>query len=71
MASKRASGLVECIAPQGRRIWLRGRSSVRIEELSRQIGIDETRLPRLNNVDEDHRFYQGDWLAVPSRLEEV
>lgn len=48
--------------------WLRVRSSVSIEELSKQLGIDESRLARLNNVDEDHRFEQGDWLAVPERL---
>ena len=48
--------------------WLRVRSSVSIEELSRQLGIDETKLARLNNVDEDHRFEQGAWLALPERL---
>lgn len=47
--------------------WVPVRQSVTIEELSSQLGVDETRLARLNSVDEDHRFVRGDWLAVPSR----
>jgi len=48
--------------------WVRVRTPVSIEDLSVQLGIDETRLARLNGVDEDHRFQQGDWLAIPERL---
>lgn len=51
----------------GDRLWVPVRQSVSIEELSSQLGIDETRLARLNGVDEDHRFGRGDWLAVPGR----
>jgi murein DD-endopeptidase MepM/ murein hydrolase activator NlpD len=48
--------------------WVRVRTPVSIEQLSQQLGMDETRLARLNGVDEDHRFEQGDWLAIPDRL---
>lgn len=48
-------------------IWVPVRQSVTIEELFVQLGVDETRLAPLNNVDEHHRFVRGDWLAVPSR----
>ncbi|MFM7314149.1 MAG: LysM peptidoglycan-binding domain-containing M23 family metallopeptidase [Cyanobium sp.] len=41
--------------------------SVTIEELSSELSIDETRLARINRVDEDHRFDKGEWLALPSR----
>ena len=47
--------------------WVPVTESVTIEELSSQLGIDETRLARLNKVDEDHRFDKGDWLALPAR----
>jgi murein DD-endopeptidase MepM/ murein hydrolase activator NlpD len=48
--------------------WVRVRTPVSIEELSQQLGMGETRLARLNGVNEDHRFEQGDWLAIPDRL---
>ncbi|MFM7086124.1 MAG: LysM peptidoglycan-binding domain-containing M23 family metallopeptidase [Cyanobium sp.] len=38
-----------------------------IEELSLKLGVDETRLARLNGVNEDHRFIKGEWLALPSQ----
>jgi len=46
--------------------WVPVTDSVTIEELSSQLSIDETRLARLNKVDEDHRFDKGDWLALPT-----
>ena len=46
--------------------WVQVRDSSTVEELSLQLGLDETRLALLNKVDEDHRFNQGDWLALPS-----
>lgn len=49
------------------RVWIRVRRPVSIEELSTALDLDETRLARLNEVDEDHRFDNGDWLVVPSR----
>jgi murein DD-endopeptidase MepM/ murein hydrolase activator NlpD len=50
------------------RTWVRVRTPVSVEELSQQLGMDETLLARLNGVNEDHRFEQGDWLAIPDRL---
>jgi murein DD-endopeptidase MepM/ murein hydrolase activator NlpD len=47
------------------RLWIQVRQPVNIEELSSQLSLDETRLARLNDVDEDHQFVGGDWLAVP------
>ncbi len=47
--------------------WVSATESVTIEELSSQLSIDETQLARLNNVDEDHRFDRGEWIALPSR----
>lgn len=47
--------------------WVSATESVTIEELSSQLSIDETQLARLNNVDEDHRFDKGEWIALPSR----
>jgi murein DD-endopeptidase MepM/ murein hydrolase activator NlpD len=47
--------------------WVPVRQSITIEELASQLGVDETRLARLNGVNEDHRFGRGDWLAVPDR----
>lgn len=47
--------------------WVPVSESITIEELASQLSIDETRLARLNKVDEDHRFDKGEWLALPSR----
>jgi hypothetical protein len=47
--------------------WVPVTRSVTVEELSSQLSIDESRLARLNKVDEDHRFDKGEWLALPSR----
>lgn len=47
------------------RLWVQVKAPVTIEELSSQLRVDETRLARLNQVDEDHQFSRGDWLAVP------
>lgn len=47
--------------------WVPVTESVTIEELAGQLSIDETRLARLNKVDEDHRFDKGEWLALPAR----
>lgn len=47
------------------RVWVPVRQAISIEELSSRLGVDESRLARLNGVDEDHRFARGDWLAVP------
>ena len=47
--------------------WVPVVQSITIEELAGQLSIDESRLARLNKVDEDHRFDKGEWLAVPTR----
>jgi murein DD-endopeptidase MepM/ murein hydrolase activator NlpD len=47
--------------------WVAVAESVTIEELSSQLSMDESRLARLNKVDEDHRFDRGEWVALPSR----
>jgi LysM repeat protein len=49
------------------RVWVKVRRTVSIQELSSALDLDESRLARLNDVDEDHRFCNGDWLVVPSR----
>ena len=49
------------------RVWVKVRSSVTIEELANALAQDETRLARLNDVDEDHQFRSGDWLVLPSQ----
>lgn len=48
-------------------IWVQVSESVTVEELSGLLSLDETRLARLNKVDEDHRFDKGEWLALPSQ----
>jgi len=47
-------------------VWVKIRQPVSIEQLSNDLRIDESRLARLNHVDEDHQFVLGDWLALPS-----
>ena len=53
-------------APIIDKIWVKVRQPISIEELSIYLKLDETLLARLNNVNEDHHFRQGDWLVVPS-----
>lgn len=47
--------------------WVPVTESITVEELAGQLSIDESRLARLNKVDEDHRFDKGEWLALPAR----
>jgi LysM repeat protein len=49
------------------RIWVKVRSSISIGELANQLAQDESRLAKLNDVDEDHSFNSGDWLVLPSQ----
>ncbi|MEB3263951.1 MAG: M23 family metallopeptidase [Synechococcus sp.] len=49
------------------RLWVKVRQPISIEELSRDLRVDETRLASLNDVDEDHEFGHGDWLVLPSQ----
>ena len=54
-------------APSIDKIWVRVRMPISIEELSSYLKLDEERLAKLNDVNEDHQFRQGDWLVVPSQ----
>jgi len=54
-------------APSIDKIWVRVRLPISIEELSSYLKLDEERLARLNDVNEDHHFRPGDWLVVPSQ----
>ena len=49
------------------RLWVKVRSSISIEQLASALAQDESRLARLNDVDEDHQFQRGDWLVLPSQ----
>ena len=49
------------------RLWVRVRAETDIEQLASQLALDETRLAKLNDVNEDHQFRQGDWLVLPSQ----
>ncbi|WP_254940231.1 M23 family metallopeptidase [Cyanobium sp. Morenito 9A2] len=53
--------------PSTEKLWIKVRSDVTVEELSQQLDVNETRLAKLNEVDEDHSFKPGDWLVVPSQ----
>lgn len=53
--------------PSTDRLWVKVRSEVAIEQLANQLALDETRLARLNDVNEDHAFKPGDWLVLPSQ----
>jgi murein DD-endopeptidase MepM/ murein hydrolase activator NlpD len=53
--------------PSTDKIWVKVRSEVTVEDLARQLDLSESRLARINEVDEDHRFGPGDWLVVPSQ----
>ncbi len=49
------------------RVWIQVRAEVSLDELAQQLRIQETPLARMNDVNEDHRFSQGDWLVIPGR----
>jgi murein DD-endopeptidase MepM/ murein hydrolase activator NlpD len=54
-------------APSNDKLWVKVRQPVSLEELSSQLSVQEERLAKLNDVDEDHRFDRGDWLVVPAQ----
>ena len=62
-----ADTLIAALPPSNDRLWVKVRSSVTIEELAEQLSQDETKLAKLNDVNEDHRFNSGDWLVLPSQ----
>ena len=47
-------------------MWMRLKRPASVEQLAAALGEDETRLARLNRVNEDHQFVGGDWLALPA-----
>jgi hypothetical protein len=51
----------------GDHFWVKVRSNVSIEQLASALAQDESRLARLNDVEEDHQFQRGDWLVLPSQ----
>ena len=54
-------------APSIDKIWVKVRQPISVEELSSSLKLAEERLAKLNDVNEDHHFRQGDWLVVPSQ----
>ena len=46
--------------PSGDRLWVKVRQTISLEELATKLAQDESKLARLNDVDEDHRFSSGD-----------
>ena len=62
-----AVDLIASLPSNSDRLWVKVRSSVTIEELAIALSQDETRLAKLNEVNEDHQFQSGDWLVLPSQ----
>jgi murein DD-endopeptidase MepM/ murein hydrolase activator NlpD len=58
--------VVDSVSSSPTALWVKVRQPISIEQLSSELRIDESRLARLNHVDEDHQFVLGDWLALPS-----
>ena len=58
---------IAALPPATDRLWVKVRQSVSLEDLASQLAQDESKLARLNDVDEDHRFNSGDWLVLPSQ----
>lgn len=52
-------------------IWVKVRMSISLEDLASSLGMSETILAKLNEVDEDHRFASGDWLVLPSSYNKI
>lgn len=48
------------------KIWVKVRQAINIGELSSILSLDKYSLAKLNDVNEDHYFYLGDWLVLPS-----
>ncbi len=47
------------------RIWVRVRRGGELEDFAQSLSIPAARLASLNDVGQDHRFEQGDWLVLP------
>ena len=66
-ASADSSGWMAALPAAGDRLWVKVRQTISLEDLASQLAQDESKLARLNDVDEDHRFSTGDWLVLPSQ----
>ena len=62
-----SSDWVAALPTASDRLWVKVRQSISLEDLAVQLAQDESKLARLNDVDEDHRFSSGDWLVLPSQ----
>lgn len=62
-----SSSLLAALPASSDRLWVRVRQSIALEDLARQLELNESGLARLNEVNEDHQFAHGDWLVVPSQ----
>ena len=54
-------------APSADRMWVRVRQPVALPDLARQLRLSGSTLASLNDVEDQHRFRQGDWLVLPSQ----
>lgn len=59
--------LIAALPPTTDRLWVKVRNPISIEELADKLAQDETKLAKLNDVNEDHQFTSGDWLVLPSQ----
>jgi LysM repeat protein len=49
------------------KIWVRVRQSISVEDLAVSLKLDVKFIAKLNEVSDDHRFQQGDWVVLPSQ----
>ena len=59
--------LIAALPATSDRLWVKVRNAITIEELADKLAQDETKLAKLNDVNEDHQFTTGDWLVLPSQ----
>ena len=70
-AAQPSAELIAALPLSSDRLWVKVRRSISIEELASQLAQDETKLAKLNEVNEDHQFNSGDWLVLPSQSSKV
>jgi murein DD-endopeptidase MepM/ murein hydrolase activator NlpD len=59
--------LLASLPQRSDRVWAQVTRTISNEDLSLQLGVDESVLAGLNDTDEDHRYQSGDWVALPVR----
>jgi murein DD-endopeptidase MepM/ murein hydrolase activator NlpD len=57
--------LLASLPQRSDRVWVQVVQPISNEQLAQQLGVDESKLARLNDTDEDHRYEAGEWLALP------